>query len=317
MQSPGRKLQAALLAAALLNSFVICNGMTLALNKGFVRKFKDKVTITTTLRVDKHHLKPNDIDSDGDIHMAGRDSVVLLPMVAEIVNGRNEKDTMQFLLQTTVGQQVDVTGVWRLWFEHPSGEGTSQTQGLVVQIPSDTNPKHLFEIHPITNFGGFNCLDSFLPIVDDQTHPTQEFRGTPATTAFPSYDVHEITISRSKTAIMLDSKKAVYNYTDFFIKLVAKPKDVGDGYIVSAKISATNNFSEPLLVEGNRRMIFAKDSAPANAVKNLGSGDKLHVLGIPRVNLNEVFEVASGLEIGDSQTQPLPYEMIIVAVLKK
>jgi hypothetical protein len=35
------------------------------------------------------------------------------------------------------------------------------------------------------------------------------------------------------------------------------------------------------------------------------------------VNLNEVFEVASGLDIGDAQTQPLPYEMIIVAVLKK
>jgi hypothetical protein len=303
-------------SVTVMTSFVICQGMTLALNKGFVKKYKDKVTITTNLKVDKHHLTPNDVDADGDIHMAGRDSVVLLPMVAEIINGRNEKDTMQFLLQTSAGQQVDVTGVWRLWFEHPSAEGTSQTQGLVVQIPSDTNPKHLFEIHPITKFGSFNCLDSFLPIVNDQAHPTQEFRGTPAATAFPSYDSHEITISRSNTAIMLTSKKAVYNYTDFFIKLSGKPKDVGDGFIVFANISATKNFAEPLLVEGTRRMIFAKDSAPANAVKNLVKGKKLHVLGVPRVNLNEVFAVASNLAIGEEFPEPLPYEMIIVAVLK-
>ncbi len=316
MDSASRKSQAALLIAAMLAPAVITQGMTLALAKGFVKKYKDKVTITTSLKVDKHHLTPNGIDADGDVHMAGRDSVVLLPMVAEIINGRNEKDTMQFLLQTTAGQQVDVTGVWRLWFEHPSGEGTSQTQGQVVQVPGDTDPKHLFEIHPITRFGSFNCLDSFLPIVDDQAHPPQEFRGTPATTAFPFYDAHQVTISRSNTAIMLESKKAVYNYTDFFIKLSGKPKDVGDGYIVSAKISATNSFAEPLLVDGNRRMIFAKDSAPANAVKNLDSGAKLHVLGIPRVNLNEVFAVASGLDIGEPQPQQLPYEMIIVAVLK-
>jgi hypothetical protein len=316
MNSASKRFQAALLIATMLGPAGIAQGMTLALAKGFVKKYKDKVTITTSLNVDKHHLTPNDIDADGDIHMAGRDSVVLLPMVAEIINGRNEKDTMQFLLQTSPGQQVDVTGVWRLWFEHPSAEGTSQTQGLVVDPPGDTNPKHLFEIHPITKFGSFNCLDSFLPIVDNQAHPTQEFRGTPATTAFPFYDSREITISRSNTAIMLNSKKAVYNYSDFFIKLAGKPKDVGDGFIVFANISATKNFAEPLLVEGTRRMIFAKDSAPANAVKNLVKGDKLHVLGVPRLNLNDVFAVASNLAIGEVFTEPLPYEMIIVTVLK-
>jgi hypothetical protein len=316
MESALRKFQTGVLIAAMLATAVITDGMTLALAKGFVRKYKDKVTITTSLHVDHHHLTPNGIDADGDIHMAGRDSVVLLPMVAEIINGRKEKDTMQFLLGTSAGQQVDVTGVWRLWFEHPSAQDTLQMQGEPVPTPSDTDPKHLFEIHPITKFGSFNCLDSFLPIVDDQAHPTQEFRGTPATTAFPYYDSHEITISRSNTAIMLNSKKAVYNYTDFFIKLTGKPKDVGDGFIVFAQISATNNFTEPLLVDGTRRMIFAKDSKPANAVKSLVKGDKLHVLGIPRVNLSDVFAVASGLNVGEEFREPLPYEMIIVAIVK-
>jgi hypothetical protein len=314
MQSALKKSQAAFLVTTVLASSLICNGMTLALRKAFVDQFRDKVTIKTTLRVDEHHPHPNDIDADGDIHMAGRDNVVLLPMVAEIVNGRNEKDAMQFLVSTSKGQQVDLTGVWRLWFEHPSSK--PQVQGDPVGIPGDSNPPHQFEIHPITRFDNFDCLDSFLPIVNDQSHPTEEFRGHPATTAFPYYEKKKITVSRSNTAIVLTGTRAVYNYTDFFIKLTQKPKDVGDGFIVSAKISDRNNFAEPLLVPDNKRMVFAKGSAPADKVKTLTIGAKLHVLGIPRVNLNEVFEFVNQLPFGEAREIKLPYEMIVVAIVK-
>jgi hypothetical protein len=314
MPSILKKSQAGLLVAAVLASSLICNGMTLALRKAFVDQLRDKVTIKTSLRVDEHHPRPNGVDEDGDIHMAGRDSVVLLPMVAEIMNGRNEQDAMQFLLSTSKGQQVDVTGVWRLWFEHPSSK--PQVQGDPVAIPDDSNPPHQFEIHPITRFDNFDCLDSFLPIVDNQSHPTEEFRGHPATTSFPYYEKKKITVSRSNTAIVLTGTRATYNYTEFFIKLTQKPKDVGDGFMVSAKISDRNNFAAPLLVPDNKRMIFAKGSAPGNKVKTLTTGAKLHVLGIPRVNLNEVFEFVNQLPIGEAREIKLPYEMIIVAILK-
>lgn len=309
-----RRFQAAVLIATVACSPLLCGAqITLALSKGFVRKYKDKATISTSLQVDQHHDHPNAVVDDGDIHMSGRDTVIRLPMVAEIINGRLESDTMQFLLQTSPGQKVDLTGVWRLWFEHPGS--ADQTQGQTVQTPQDSNPNHLFEIHPITHFGGFNCLDSFLPIVDKSTNPPEEFRGHPATTAFPYYEQRTITISRSNTAIMLTSSRAFYNYVEFFIKLAEKPKDVGDGYIVLAKISATKSFDQPLVAE-NKRMIFAKGSPSADAVKKLGKDDKLHVLGIPRVNLNKVFEIATKLNIGEEQDDALPYEMIIVTVLK-
>src|SRR5215510_11443221 len=75
--------------------------ITVSLTKGFVEKNKDRATISTTFEVDKFHKKPNKIGTgseDGDIHIAGRDSVVFLPMVAEIINGKREDDTLQFLL---------------------------------------------------------------------------------------------------------------------------------------------------------------------------------------------------------------------------
>jgi hypothetical protein len=70
------------------------------------------------------------------------------------------------------------------------------------------------------------------------------------------------------------------------------------------------------VVEESRRMVFVKGSKPADAVKDLKKGGKLHVLGIPRVNLNQVFAIASGLKGDEEYSDALPYEMIIVAILK-
>lgn len=310
-----KKYQAALLVATLICSPLICRAeITVALSKGFVRKYKDKATIATDFLVDKHHNTPNAIGSgsdDGDIHIAGRDSVVKLPMVAEIVNGKREDDTLQFLLQTTAGQSIPVIGVWRLWFEHPGHD--DQVQGDTVPPAAGTNPDHIFELHPLAEFGGFNCLDSFLPIADGST----EFRGYSADKAFSSYENRPGTITKTKTAIMLTSNKAAYNYAEFEMRLTGKPKDVGDGYIVFANVyPAGAGASADPVFEDSRRMIFVKGSPPADAVKNKKKGDKLHVLGIPRVNLNEVYAIASALLDDEEYSEGLPYEMIIVAVLK-
>lgn len=312
---PLKTFQIFLLLALLITSPLVVNAdITVALTKGFVKKYKDKATIPTTFRIDKHHNTPNPIgggSDDGDIHIAGRDSVVRLPMVAEIINGKRENDTFNFLMQTTAGESIPLVGVWRLWFEHPGHD--DQIQGQTVPVPTNTNPDHIFEFHPVATFGGFNCLDSFLPIADQ----SNEFRGYPADKAFGAYEQRPGTITESNTAIMITSNKAGYNYAEFEMRLTGKPKDVGDGYIVLANVynaGAPAN-ADPLTQEP-RRMIFVKDSKPAEKVATMKKGDKLHVLGIPRVNLNEVYAIASGLEGHEEYSEGgLPYEMIIVALL--
>ena len=288
--------------------------ITVSLTKAFVQQFKDKATISTTFRVDQHHNSPNPIGSgsnDGDIHIAGRDSVVKLPMVSEIINGKKEKSALDFLLQTTSGQSVALTGIWRLWFEHPGS--ADQIQGATVPPADDTNPDHIFEFHPVVQFGTFNVLDSFTPIKDG----SKEFRGYPAETAFPAYENRPAVITVSNTAIMIQSTKAAYNYAQFEMRLAGKPKDVGDGYIVFAKVySMGSGADDDPVFEGTRRMVFVKGTAPAEAVKKLKKGDRLPVLGIPRVNLNEVYAIASGLHGDEVFDDKLPYEMIIVAILK-
>lgn len=293
----------------------ICRAdLTVALSKSFVNKYKDKATIPTTFEIDKHHNSPNPIGSgsdDGDIHIAGRDNVVKLPMVAEIINGANEPTALSFLLQSAAGEKVPLIGVWRLWFEHPGSE--DQIQGNAVALPKNTNPDHIFEFHPVVKFGNIDVLNSFDAIKNDQ----DEFRGYPAEKAFDAYEKRPGTITRSKTAIMITSNKAGYNYAEFQMRLTGSPKDVGDGYMVMATVyNAKAKTSDDAVVEESRRMVFVKGSKPADAVKDLKKGAKLHVLGIPRVNLNMVYAIASGLQGDEEYSESLPYEMIIVAVLK-
>ena len=297
------------------SSLVVHADITVALTKGFVKKYKDKATIPTTFRVDKHHNTPNAIgggSEDGDIHIAGRDSVVKLPMVAEIINGKLENDTFDFMMQTSAGQAIPIVGVWRLWFEHPGHH--DQFQGQTVPVPTNTNPDHIFEFHPVAKFGEFDCLDSFLPIADE----SNEFRGYSAEKAFGAYEKRPGTITESNTAIMITSNKAAYNYAEFEMRLMGKPKDVGDGYIVLANVhSAGAPANAEPLTEEPRRMIFVKGSAPAAKVATMKKGDKLHVLGIPRINLNEVYAIANGIQGHEEYSEGgLPYEMIIVALLK-
>lgn len=311
-----KRFQAGLLTVTFICSSLLCRAdITVTLTKGFVKKHKDKTTITTTFHVDKFHSSPNPIgggSDDGDIHVAGRDTVAKLPMVAEIINGKREKDTFEFLKTFAGGKPVPMVGVWRLWFEHPGHK--DQRMNEEVPPATGTNPDHVFEIHPVTRVGEFDALDSFVPIAD----PDAEFRGYPAEKAFASYEKRPGTITANATQISITSNKAIYNYVEFEMRLVGKPKTVGDGFIVLANVfpvGAPAN-ADPLTQEP-RRMIFVKDTDPAKKVATMNKGGKLHALGIPRVNLNEVSAIASGLQGHDEYSEGgLPYEIIIVALLK-
>jgi hypothetical protein len=310
-----KRFQTALLVLVFACTSAVCHAdMTLALNKAFVNKIKNKATLTTNLNVDSHPNSPHAIKNsgdDGDIHMAGRDSVFKLPLVAEILNARIEPLAMQKLKLTSSDQAVSVSGVWRIWFEHPSNQ--DQIQGKPVLAPADSNPDHVCELHPITKFAGVDVLNSFVEIKDDKTSPPKVYEAYTASKAFPFYDDIDATIQASNTAIMITSVKSKFNYTEFVIELAGKPKDVGDGFLVLANVFDKDNVDEPAAA-GVRRMVFVKGTPPADKLMTLAKGEQLHVLGIPRVNLNDVFAI-TGKNGTNTVEVKLPYEMIIAAIL--
>jgi hypothetical protein len=289
---------------------------TLTLNADFVKQNKNRATIAIQFELDAHLESPHRIGrsgDDGDIHMAGRAPEVQLPMVVEIMNAGLDAQSasVDLMNQTSSGQTIPVTGVWRIWFEHPSPG--DQTQGDAVDVPQDSNPDHVFEIHPITRFGNQDIANtSFLPIDKPSAaaHDVPEdYQAYPASKAFAAYESLQATISVSDTAISITAKKAGYNYTEFLLEPVGQPMPGDDGTFVLANVYDVSDAETPVTA-APRRMVFVSNTQPEAALKKLGSGQMLHVLGIPRVNLAEVAAVSGS----DRVEMALPYEMIVVAV---
>jgi hypothetical protein len=289
---------------------------TLTLSSSFVKQVKNKATFPIHLELDAHLTSPHRIGrsgDDGDIHMAGRADEVQLSMVAEILNAGLSPQTgsVDAMNQAGSGQIVPVTGVWRIWFEHPSPG--DQVQGDPVDVPANSNPDHVFEIHPITNFGGQDIADSSLvPIANDQN----TYQAYPAHVAFAAYEKLKATISVSDSSVSITSGKAGYNYAEFIIELTGQPQiasqaDPSDnGIFVLANVYDMDDPEQPVTADV-RRMVFVENTEPAKQLQALSKGGRLHVLGVPRVNLAEVDAMGTGASVDTL----LPYEMIIVAIL--
>jgi hypothetical protein len=283
---------------------------TLVLKNAFIEKYKNKVTMTVDFIVDHAHEHPNaikDDGKDGDMHFSGRAPEVGLPMVAEIVNAA--KASQKGAVDLVHGKEAQaskkplrLTGAWRLWFEHPPKKGVQQVQGQPVPVPKNTNPDHVFEIHPTTQVGSQSTLKSFVPIPN--------FEAYNADTAFEYYEKLRLAVKANNSATILSSVQAKYNYAEFAIELTGAPVEVEDGFFVLATVLDSEGNT---MVSNPRRMVFAKETAPAQKIKSSKKGDRLRVLGIPRVNLERISFLTRSAT-GAEHRINLPYEMIIVAV---
>jgi hypothetical protein len=272
------------------------------LNQSFVRKIMDTATVTINFEVDAYASKPNLPSVDGDLHIAGRAVEIGLPVVAEIVNAAQEPEVLDLLRQGSPARLLPVTGAWRIWFEHAGPD--PQVQGAPVNFLSSINPFHFFEIHPVTQIATLNLAHADKPIPG--------FLPKTAASAFSLYEKLPAAVTANNTALIIDSSPAEYNYVDFILDLAGTPTPVRDGLIALANVLSPAD-RQPLTAVP-RRMIFLKGSGPADKVAKMAVGGRLHVLGIPRINLNALLAAARKAG-GKRVTIGLPYEMIIVAIV--
>ena len=134
----------------------------IVLKKSLIETYKDKVTINTSFIIEKSHDRPNPPKKDGDLHIAGRSNDIQLPIVAEIMNAKFFKKAVDMVKKIRgKDTKIQLAGAWRLWCEH--GGDDLQEQGMAFTI-ENSNPPHVFQIHPVIKIGNINLLDSLVPI---------------------------------------------------------------------------------------------------------------------------------------------------------
>ncbi|MBI3783577.1 MAG: hypothetical protein HY270_09260 [Deltaproteobacteria bacterium] len=278
------------------------------LRNAFISAVKNRAAVEDDFRVD--HVKPsiNPVGSggeDGDLHVSGRPgTLIALPMVAEVVNAKLEKDDVVQSLRDLEGtaQKVRITGVWRLWFEHPPADVL--VQGGTVPRPDGTNPDHIFELHPIVTVDGHAADESFVPISGYTAYTAQK--------AFGAYEKLEFRVKHGASFTTVSSTKVGYNYTEFEAVLAGAPKHTNDATFVLADIVDEDGTS---VVAKPRRLVIADDTKAAQAfhAKQPKKGTTLRVLGIPRVNLDKLMDEAENAA-GDTVVVKGAYEIIVVGI---
>jgi hypothetical protein len=273
--------------------------ITIVLQNGFVEHFKRRVTIDAEYVVDKAHKKPNPASKDGDLHIAGRAEEVKLPIVAEIMNAADDGEAVKAVHDAEgTGKKVALTGAWRLWCEH--GGSSEQIQGAPLEPFDTTNPEHVFEIHPITKLKDRSLLPTLKPIEGFQPKEAHE--------AFTKYEGIRCQIIPGEDTTILVTTMAGYNYVEFVMEINSEPLEVEDGVLVMCKV---RDLQGELLVH-NRRMVMVKDSEVERNVRGRPKGTKLHVLGLPRINLSLVSWRVQAAAQGRKEvlTWGLPYEIL-------
>jgi hypothetical protein len=277
--------------------------IAIEINKSFIEKYKNRVTINATFTVDKAMGSPLPSALDGDLHFAGRAPQVALPMVGEIANADDEKPAMDVVHGAEgTGKPLQVSGVWRLWPEHAGSAVEKQGNPLPA---FDTNkPDHVFEIHPVTRINGIELLDSFKPV--------KGFSPGGAQRTFGIYENVSCTITVKPRAVSIVTLTGLYNDVEFIMEIADdRQLVVANGRFV---VASARDLAGNLLVQ-RLRMVFVTGTPPEGAVSVLKRGDRLHVFGIPRLDLAEISRRVRDSGMNPALlTRSLPYEIIILGV---
>ena len=275
----------------------------ITLKNSFIEKYKHRATIDAAFTVDAVLRNVHPPKTDGDLHVAGRAPEIGLATVSEIMNAAEQTDAVDRMHRVEgTFAPIMVSGAWRIWCEH--GGQAEHIQGAPLLAAADSNPDHVFEIHPITRLAEASLLDTLKPI--------EGYTAKSAEQAFPFYEHVRCRLLIHDDATTIDTEMAGFNYVEFKMQLLTSEQfPVQDGTMAFASVLDEDG---EILVR-KRRMVFIKGSAPELKLKTLKKGDTMHVLGIPRISLALVsWRLANARKKPETLTWNLPYEMIIVGV---
>lgn len=281
--------------------------IAVVLKRSFIEKYAGRATLEADYRVAHTHSKAKSAKEDGDIHCSGTSDDIGLATVAEIVHASTQPTAIQRLVAAEGGGPIPVTGVWRLWPEHANG-GEDYVQGGHIPAITNTNPPHIFEIHPLTEVDGVDVRSSLTKV--------SGYKYKKDVDSFAKFESWPCEIHVNGDKVTLVTKQLGYNYTRFKAQLLEDPThQLDDGHTSVFCAVQGPEPDDPIVAKV--RCIFVKDSPPDVKLSQLHAGDVLKVIGVPRINLALLrHRVEHASDDPSLLTRSLPYEMIIVAVEK-
>ena len=284
-----------------VNAALSGDEVEITLRNSFISAYQNRTTIRLRLEVEKADDEPHGAVLDGDFHLAGESTKIGLPVVAEIANAASEPGAIDRIhLAASTHRPIRVAGAWRLWSEHV-GDAT-EVQGAAIATLDDASPGHVFELHPLTFVEERDLRRTFRPV--------EGYLPQRAESVFKTLEKTPFRIVPKGKSTTLVTRTRQFNDVEFILEVATgRQLVVEDGrFVVAAALDLHGN----RLVD-RLRMVFVKGTPPERNVRHLKSGDRMHVFGLPRINLAAVNQRLR--QAGRNPAlldRPLPYEIVIV-----
>jgi hypothetical protein len=283
--------------------------VNIVLKRSFLDELASKTSLSVDYIVDKSHPRPNPPSKDADLHFAGRSKKIGMNSVGEIMNARDEDETVQFIKSLQgKDQKITIEGAWRIWCEHPN-EQDEFVQSATVKPATSTNPPHIFEIHPVTQVESTDLSGTL--------HHISGYKYKKAENAFRAYASTPFEIKKlSNKRVQLLTRGVGYNYVKFkAIMLEEQPFDAADGgsFVLAQILDEDEEVIVPKI-----RLVFLKGSKPQEKARTWKQDEVLTFVGIPRISASLIkwrLDNYKNPEYRDALEWSLPYEMIVAAVL--
>ena len=192
--------------------------------------------------------------------------------------------------------------------EHPGTLNQDQNAALPNNF-NNSNPDHIFEIHPISEVAGTSLLTTFRPIPGFPAHKIHD--------AISAYENVPCKIRVDGQNVTIASKSIGFNFTKFELEFLEDAHAVADGMLVLCHI----NDLDGELVARRRRIVFVNGTDAEAKARTMREGDRLKVLGLVRMNLRLVKWRIENSQDANAPDDPLnwdlPYEIVVIGMLSE
>jgi hypothetical protein len=286
-------------------------GAELHLRESLVVAQRDRVTATVTAVVDHIGTQAHPLSEDCDLHVPLRSREIRVAFIGEVKNACSEKPPgtplnhwSNRIYDETHGVAVTVTGVFRIWLEHPPTGTAVQTEANRVPWYKDSNPDHQVELHPLIRVGSLDFTGHVKRIRDG----AQSFTGN-GPDKLPTVLNKKLTIQRiqiqGEPHVRIKGTKTGFNHWNLRARVVASPEVVVDGTRLRLDVLKGSQVVPKAL---GLSAVAVAGTLAQTKVQPLVPGDIIEFQALVRMHLPTILDRISST----AQEIPLPVEFVFL-----
>ena len=299
------------LTSALLGFSRLVLGAELHLREALLEAQRDRVTATVTAVVDHIGREAHSLTDDCDLHVPLRSRDIRVAFIGEVKNACSEKPPgtsrafwSDRIYQETHGLAVPVSGVFRIWLEHPPAGTAVQTEAEPVPWYANSNPDHQVELHPLLGVGSLD----FRPHIKWIQDGSQLFAGFGpdrlSTVLGKRLTIQRITFE-GEPYVRIRGTKTGFNHWNLRGRVTQPAQALADGLAMRLDILDGDQVVPGAL---DLPAVVVEGTVAHTKSQALSAGDVIRFQALVRIHLPSILDQVSSTP----QEVPLPLEFVLL-----